>query len=80
MSTLTTLILIASGIVFDPNAGSELMVTTKNCLVGQVLTFLITKLRFFQKEPLFEHFQKKLRAVCGHQVGRWELGTFKHHL
>ena len=33
MSTLTTLVLIVSGIAFYPKAGSELMMTTKNCLV-----------------------------------------------
>ena len=33
MSTFTTLILIVSRFTFDPNTGSELMMTTRNCLV-----------------------------------------------
>ena len=79
MSTLTTLILIASGIVFDPNAGSELMMTTKNCLVRSGADLSYYEIAVLPEGAIVRTFPEQNRGqfVAIKMVGG-ELGTFKN--
>ena len=79
MSTFTTLILIASGIVFDPNAGSELMMTTKNCLVRSGADLSYYEIAVLPEGAIVRTFPEQNRGqfVAIKMVGG-ELGTFKN--
>ena len=79
MSTLTTLILIASGIVFDPNTGSELMMTTKNCLVRSGADLSYYEIAVLPEGAIVRTFPEQNRGqfVAIKMVGG-ELGTFKN--
>ena len=79
MSTLTTLILIASGIAFDPNMGSELMMTTKNCLVRSGADLSYYEIAVLPEGAIVRTFPKRNlgQFVAVKMVGG-ELGTFKN--
>lgn len=79
MSTLTTLILIASGIIFDTNIGSELMVTTKNCLVRSGADLSYYEIAVLPKGAVVRTFPKEnYGQFAAIKLGGEELGTFKN--
>ena len=79
MSTLTTLILIASGIVFDPNTGSELMVTTKNCLVRSGADLSYYEIAVLPEGAVVRTFPKEnYGQFVAIKLGDGELGTFEN--
>ena len=79
MSTLTTLILIASGIVFDPNTGSELMVTTKNCLVRSGADLSYYEIAVLPEGAVVRTFPKEnYGQFVAIKLGDGKLGTFEN--
>ena len=79
MSTFTTLILIASGIAFDPNMGSELMMTTKNCLVRSGADLSYYEIAVLPEGAIVRTLPERNigQFVAVKMVGG-ELGTFKN--
>jgi len=79
MSTLTTLILIASGIAFDPNMGSELMMTTKNCLVRSGADLSYYEIAVLPEGAIVRTFpERNLGQFVAVKMVGGELGTFKN--
>ncbi len=79
MSTLTTLILIASGIIFDTKTGSELMVTTKNCLVRSGADLSYYEIAVLPKGAVVRTFPKEnYGQFAAIKLGGEELGTFEN--
>ena len=79
MSTLTTLILIASGISFDPNMGSELMMTTKNCLVRSGADLSYYEIAVLPEGAIVRTFpEQSLGQFVAVKMVGGELGTFKN--
>ena len=79
MSTFTTLILIASGIAFDPNMGSELMMTTKNCLVRSGADLSYYEIAVLPEGAIVRTFpERNLRQFVAVKMVGGELGTFKN--
>ena len=79
MSTLTTLILIASGIAFDPNTGSELMMTTKNCLVRSGADLSYYEIAVLPEGAIVRTFpERNLGQFVAVKMVGGELGTFKN--
>ena len=79
MSTLTTLILIASGIVFDPNTGSELMVTTKNCLVRSGADLSYYEIAVLPEGAVVRTLPKEnYGQFVAIKLGDGKLGTFEN--
>ncbi len=79
MSTLTTLILIASGIAFDPNTGSELMMTTKNSLVRSGADLSYYEIAVLPEGAIVRTFPKEnLGQFVAIKMVGGELGTFKN--
>ena len=79
MSTLTTLILIASGIAFDPNMGSELMMTTKNCLVRAGADHSYYEIAVLPEGAIVRTFpERNLGQFVAVKMVGGELGTFKN--
>ena len=79
MSTLTTLILIASGIAFDPNMGSELMMTTKNCLVRSGADLSYYEIAVLPEGAVVRTFpERNLGQFVAVKMVGGELGTFKN--
>ena len=79
MSTLTTLILIASGIVFDPNTGSKLMVTTKNCLVRSGADLSYYEIAVLPEGAVVRTFPKEnYGQFVAIKLGDGKLGTFEN--
>ena len=79
MSTLTTLILIASGIAFDPAMGSELMMTTKNCLVRSGADISYYEIAVLPEGAIVRTFpEQNLGQFIAVKMVGGELGTFKN--
>ena len=79
MSTLTTLILIASGIASDPNMGSELMMTTKNCLVRSGADLSYYEIAVLPEGAIVRTFpERNLGQFVAVKMVGGELGTFKN--
>ena len=79
MSTLTTLILIASGIALDPNMGSELMMTTKNCLVRSGADLSYYEIAVLPEGAIVRTFpEQNLGQFVAVKLVGGELGTFKN--
>ena len=79
MSTLTTLILIASGIAFDPNMGSELMMTTKNCWVRSGADLSYYEIAVLPEGAIVRTFpERNLGQFVAVKMVGGELGTFKN--
>ncbi|MBL21483.1 MAG: hypothetical protein CMJ37_01370 [Phycisphaerae bacterium] len=79
MSTITTLILIASGIAFDPAMGSELMMTTKNCLVRSGADISYYEIAVLPEGAIVRTFpEQNLGQFIAVKMVGGELGTFKN--
>ena len=79
MSTLTTLILIASGIAFDPAMGSKLMMTTKNCLVRSGADISYYEIAVLPEGAIVRTFpEQNLGQFIAVKMVGGELGTFKN--
>jgi hypothetical protein len=79
MSTLTTLILIVSGFTFDPNAGSELMMTTKDCLVRSGADLSYYEIAVLPEGAIVRTFpEENYGQFVAVKLGGGELGTFKN--
>ena len=79
MSTLTTLILIASGITFDPNMGSELVMTTRNCLVRSGADLSYYEIAVLPEGAILRTFpEENYGQFVAIKLGGEELGTFKN--
>ena len=79
MSTLTTLILIASGIASDPNMGSELMMITKNCLVRSGADLSYYEIAVLPEGAIVRTFpERNLGQFVAVKMVGGELGTFKN--
>ena len=79
MSTLTTLILIACRIAFDPNMGSELMMTTKDCLVRSGADLSYYEIAVLPEGAIVRTFpERNLGQFVAVKMVGGELGTFKN--
>ncbi len=79
MSNLTTLILIASGIAFDPAMGSKLMMTTKNCLVRSGADISYYEIAVLPEGAIVRTFpEQNLGQFIAVKMVGGELGTFKN--
>ena len=79
MSTLTTLILIVSGFTFDSNAGSELMMTTKDCLVRSGADLSYYEIAVLPEGAIVRTFpEENYGQFVAVKLGGGELGTFKN--
>ena len=79
MSTLTTLILIVSGFTSDPNAGSELMMTTKDCLVRSGADLSYYEIAVLPEGAIVRTFpEENYGQFVAVKLGGGELGTFKN--
>jgi|GEM_PF-5733098 len=79
MSTLTTLILIVSGIFSDPYTGSELMMTTKNCLVRSGADLSYYEIAVLPEGAVVRTFpEENYGQFVAIKLGDGELGTFQN--
>ena len=79
MSTLTTLILIVSGFTFDPNAGSELMMTTKDCLVRSGADLSYYEIAVLPEGAIVRTFpEENYGQFVAVKLGGGKLETFKN--
>ncbi len=79
MSTFTNLILIAFGITLDPNAGSELMMTTKTCLVRSGADLSYYEIAVLPEGAVVQTFPKEnYGQFVAVKLGGGELGTFEN--
>ena len=79
MSTLTTLIFIACGISFDPTLGSELMMTTKNCLVRSGADLSYYEIAVLPEGAIVRTFpEQNLGQFIAVKMVGGELGTFQN--
>ena len=79
MSTFTNLILIAFGITLDPNAGSELMMTTKTCLVRSGADLSYYEIAVLPEGAVVQIFPKEnYGQFVAVKLGGGGLGTFEN--
>ena len=79
MSTFTTLFLIAFGISLDPNTGSELMVTTKTCLVRSGADLSYYEIAVLPEGAVVRSFpEENYGQFVAVKLGGGELGTFEN--
>ena len=79
MSTFTTLILIVSRFTFDPNTGSELMMTTRNCLVHSGADLSYYEIAVLPEGAILRTFpEENYGQFVAVKLGGEELGTFKN--